>query len=73
MVMQKVNLFEKGRKKMLILHDMLDAIEDKGLLCDCCTLRNKCDAWFQPCEYSDDCFDEALVKKIYERVMREKQ
>lgn len=58
---------------MLILHDMLDAIEDKGLLCDCCTLRNKCDAWFQPCEYSDDCFDEALVKKIYERVMREKQ
>lgn len=61
------------RRIMPNLEDMLDAIEDKGLLCDCCTLQNECDAWFQPCEYSDDCFDEALVTKIYERVMRGKQ
>ena len=52
------------------LENMLDAIEDKGLLCDCCTCQNECDAWFIPCEYSDDCFDEALVKNAYEDLIQ---
>lgn len=52
------------------LEDMLDAIEGKGLLCDCCTFQNECDNSFSPCEYGDDCFDETLVKKFYEEVMK---